>query len=40
MFAASDRVGVAAAFQIFGEASAYIMAALIMISTLAATTAS
>jgi APA family basic amino acid/polyamine antiporter len=32
-FAASDRVGVAAAFQIFGDSSAVIMALLIMVST-------
>lgn len=33
MFASSDRVGVAAATQIFGESAAVIMAVLIMIST-------
>ena len=32
-FAASDRVGVAAAFRIFGDSAAIIMAILIMIST-------
>jgi len=32
-FAASERVGVAAAFQIFGSSSAIIMAVLIMVST-------
>ncbi len=32
-FATSDRVGVAAAFQIFGDSAAIIMAILIMIST-------
>jgi APA family basic amino acid/polyamine antiporter len=32
-FAASDRVGVAAAFRIFGDSAAIIMAVLIMIST-------
>ncbi|NVN96034.1 MAG: amino acid permease [Bacteroidetes bacterium] len=32
-FASSDRVGVAAAFQIFGDSAAIIMAVLIMIST-------
>ena len=32
-FAASDRVGVAAAYQIFGDSAAVIMAVLIMIST-------
>jgi basic amino acid/polyamine antiporter, APA family len=32
-FAASDRVGVAAAYQIFGDSAAVIMALLIMIST-------
>jgi len=32
-FAASDRVGVAAAYRIFGESSAIIMALLIMVST-------
>jgi basic amino acid/polyamine antiporter, APA family len=35
-FASSDRVGVAAASQIFGESAAIIMAALIMISTFGA----
>jgi basic amino acid/polyamine antiporter, APA family len=33
MFASSDRVGVAAASQIFGESAAIIMAVLIMVST-------
>ena len=32
-FAASDRVGVAAAFRIFGDSAAIVMAVLIMIST-------
>ena len=35
-YAASDRVGVAAAFQIFGDSAAIIMAILIMVSTFGA----